>query len=78
MMKINFKRNKNGDCSFLFQNLTHGKALALCRAINDYSEKSTLGMELNEALKLTVQLSNNYDYRQGDQDLMDILVNKNG
>lgn len=74
-MKTTFKRNKAGEVSISFQNMTQGKALALCHALDAYAMTSPVCEDLEISLKNAVQQAGKTD---ADQELLISLTPQNG
>jgi hypothetical protein len=63
-MKTTFKRNKAGEVSISFQNMTQGKALALCHALDTYAMTSPVCEDLETSLNLAIQRDGKTDEDQ--------------
>jgi hypothetical protein len=63
-MKTTFKRNKNGEVSISFQNMTQGKALALCHALHTYAIMSPVCDDLEISLNHAIQEAGKTDEDQ--------------
>lgn len=70
-MKTTFKRNKAGEVSVTFQNMTQGKALALCHALDNYAMTSPVCEDLEISLNNAIQREGKTD---ADQELFEALA----
>lgn len=82
-MQVKFKRNKCGDCSFQFNNLTQGRAIALLNAIYLYSQQSAVCEDLIIPTANVIHNSKSLKFRKEDDDLFNLIKrnikeNKNG
>ena len=73
-MKIEFKRNKTGQVSVQFRDMTQGEALALCHALRERVNLGSLVAEdLQAFLRNAIQGANNPEWRDKDQDLFEAI-----
>ena len=63
-MKTTFSRNKSGQVSVSFKEMTQGEALSLCHALDVYAPHSVVANDLLLSLRRTIQTNGKTDYDQ--------------
>lgn len=72
-MNIKFKRYKNGNCSFCFDDLTQGKALALCNAIRLYAQNSAVCEDFILPIRRAIDEQHTYTFRDVNDQLFELI-----
>lgn len=73
-MKIKFKREKDGTCSFQFKSLTQEKAMTLCNAVYLYSQQSAVCEDFIMPIKNALNDSKSISYRDYDDELFELIT----